>query len=133
MADIAKKFERLAHDYAVAKQMAEEARAKMDALRAELAPILSRPDEVRDEIYARMMKYKLGPGASVHTSHAMLSLSSGPESVQVLDIERVPDNYIRQKEPEVNKAEVLKAWRERGKKIPGTKVVTGQPVLSIRV
>ena len=133
MADLAKKFERIATDYVMAKQMAEEARARLDALRTELEPILNRPGDIRDEIYTKMVKNGLGPGDSIHTPSAMLTITEGPLSVHVLDIERVPDIYKRQKEPEVNKVEVLKAWKERGKKVPGTKIVPGQLVLSIRV
>lgn len=130
---VAAKFERLCSEYAAAKAKADSVKEELDRCRAVMDKHNDVLGSVRDDIYARIKKLRIGVGASIHTSKALLTLSDGPLSVEVLDINRVPDDYIRQPEPQVNKADVLRLWRERSKKVPGTRIVIGDPVLSIRL
>lgn len=53
-----------------------------------------------------------------------ITLSDGPERVEVEDETLVPDTYVRTKR-EVNKAAVLDAYRETGEILPGCRIERG--------
>lgn len=59
-----------------------------------------------------------------------VSISAGRSSVQVVDLDAVPDDFVKV-ERKVNKRAVLKVYGEDGECVPGTEVVAGEPVLRV--
>jgi len=68
---------------------------------------------------------------SLKTSLHQVSLQTGSQKLVVRDEKLVPEEFMRTKR-EVDKAGILRAYRDDGEVVPGTEVVRGERKLVIR-
>lgn len=68
---------------------------------------------------------------SVRTPLYTVSRLPGRPSVEVVDVTRIPDQFMVAKPPEVDKRAVGEAIK-RGEEVPGARITTGAPSLAIR-
>ena len=64
----------------------------------------------------------------IRCPHFSLTLSAGPERVDIEDERAVPPEFTRTK-VEVDKVSILRAWKEAGECVPGTRIERGTRLL----
>ena len=67
---------------------------------------------------------------SIKTDLFSVTISPGKPSVKVLDIDKIPDEFAKVTRT-AKKKDILKAYKDDGEVVPGTKVVDGEPTLRV--
>ena len=132
-ASVQKKLDRRVEKYRALIQEAAEVSTELEPLRVQLEELDEQILNVRQEVLDIMIDEEL-TDARVFAAEAMLECMPPRISVEVLDVDKVPEEYVRIKK-EVDKVAV-KAYFEKtkGKKnVPGTQVVEGEPSIRITI
>ena len=111
--------------------------AEIDALEAACKRLTDRKkarvltvDRIRGYVRT-VMDLALVP--KIKTPFATVSVRDGNEHVVVVDEAAIPETFVREELVRtVDKAGILKAYREDGECVPGTKIERGERVLTVR-
>lgn len=113
--------------HADAKTMVEAIKSRQADLEERRARFERRSDAMR-ELIKGLMEAARRPNLTL--PEATLGISAGRDSVQIDDVDALPQGYYRVKK-EPDKTAIKKAFGA-GETIPGASIVTGEPTLTIR-
>ena len=110
------------------KAEAEVYKTEIDRLQKKRNAIVNRYEWLKSYLLTEMRKAFIG---EVKADTFKVSIQINPPSVVELDITQVPKEFIRIKF-ELDKTQVLNAWKINKEKVPGTDIVTDKESLRIR-
>lgn len=106
-------------------------RSDIDALKAEEQRLAKRRKGMESTVASLRQYMAVNMDKTVKTPLVTISKRPGSESAVIFDPEAIPDDYTEPQPPKVDKTLVKKALQD-GYEVPGARLETGQPSVTIR-